>query len=87
LKIASEIRRALGIERVDVVNLATSDDPLLNYNAVFQGNLIFEKDEGLRFELERKVMQEYEDTKHLRETQAELLKQRIREGTFGKVPR
>jgi len=86
LKIAAKIGRLLKINRVDVVNLETINSPLLKYNAVFGSKPILVKDQKFRFNLERKIMQEYEDTKYLREIQYYYLKKHIQNGTFGKAP-
>jgi len=86
LEIAGEIRRILEINRVDVVNLATTNNPLLKHNVVFKGRPILIKDSKARFVLEKKIMQEYEDTEHLRMVQYYYLKKHIKEGAFGRAP-
>lgn len=86
LEIASEIGNIMKIERVDVINLETASGPLLKRNAVFGGKIILGEKAKIRFNLERKIMQEYEDTKYLREVQYYYLRKHIREGSFGKAP-
>lgn len=83
LKIAGEIGRVMKIDGVDVVNLATVRNPLLKHNAVFEGEAVFEKDKNIRFITEKITRQEYEDTRHLRETSYKILNSQIKEGTFG----
>lgn len=83
LKIAGEIGRVMKIDRVDVINLATVRNPLLKYNAVFEGKTIFVKDPNIRFITEQITRQEYEDTEYLRETSYKILNSHIKEGTFG----
>ena len=84
LKLSSQIGSFFKINRVDIINLGTVNSPLLKHNAVFRGKIIFGEDSRNRFELEKRIMQEYEDTKHLRETQYYYLEKHIKEGVFGK---
>jgi len=86
LHLGVEIEKLLRLERVDVVNLGSAESPLLKYNAVFGGKLIFCQDSKKKFETEIKIMKEYEDTKYLRHTQYYFLHKRIKEGKFGKLP-
>lgn len=84
-KIAFKAGKIFKINKVDIINLATVNNPLLKYNAVFGGKPILIKNKKVRFDLEKEVMQEYEDTKYLRETQFRLMIKRIKEGTFAKA--
>jgi uncharacterized protein len=84
LRLAGEIRNVFEIDRADVVNLKTNTSPLLKYNAVFTGKLIFGKDRKKQFELESGIMKEHEDTEHLRAVQSYYLHKHIKEGTFEK---
>lgn len=84
--IAREAGKIINIRRVDVVNLLTAKSPLLKYNAVFGGIAIYVKNERMRFTLERKIMQEFEDTEYLRNIQFSLLRRRIKKGNLGKAP-
>lgn len=86
LHLAGEIGSLFKTNRVDVINLKTVRSPLLKHNAVFEGQAIFVKDKELQFEIETKIMKEYEDTKHLRKVAYEILERHVREGTFGKAP-
>jgi len=82
LEIAREICSLLTIDRTDVINLLYAQDPLLKHNAVFSGKLLFAKDTKFRFALEKKIMQEYEDTQHLRETSYKIIQNHIKAGTL-----
>lgn len=84
LHLATMIGRLFKIDRVDIINLETAESPLLKHEAVFGGSLIFAKDKKVRLGIENQIMKEYEDTKHLRETQNEIMRRQIKEGTFGK---
>ena len=83
LNIAGEIGSLFKINRVDVINLATVNNPLLKHNAVFGGEVIFSTDQKIKFAVERKIMMEYEDTKQLRETAYSILRRQIKDGRFG----
>jgi len=85
MKLAGEIRNILKINRVDIVNLATTINPLLKHNIIFSGTVILEKEPKVRQTIERKIVQEYEDTNYLRETSFKIMRRQIKEGTFGKV--
>lgn len=66
MSLSSEISRALKVPDADVINLKTVSGPLIKYNAVFDGELILEKDSELRFAIECSIVREYEDTRSLR---------------------
>jgi predicted nucleotidyltransferase len=74
LKLAGDIGRIVEQNRVDVVNLVTEHSPLLKHRAVFYGVPILVLDEKFRFDIEKKIRQEYEDTEHLRSVQYAHLK-------------
>ena len=84
LSLATEIGKLLKVDRVDIVNLKTVKNPLLQHDIIFEGKPILVEDEKLRFEIENQIMKEYEDTKHLREVQNRIMREQIKEGTFGK---
>lgn len=84
LKLSSRMGSLFKINRVDVINLKTVNSPLLKHNAVFEGKIIFGENSKNRFELEKRIMQEYEDTKHLRSIQNKIMNEQIRIGAFGK---
>jgi len=84
IKIAGDVRRLLEIDRVDVINLNTAISPLLKHRAVIRGYRVLEFDQSTRIELEKSVLQEYEDTEYLREVQRRIMYNQIKKGTFGK---
>ena len=83
LKLASEIDRALGVYKTEVICLNESP-PLLKHEAVFRGILIFAKDFDSKREFELRVLQEFEDFKYHLETANEIMRKQIKMGTFGK---
>ena len=84
LNLALEIGDLFKVDRVDIINLKTVNDPLLKHSAVFKGKAIFVKDKKLKFRLESQIMKAYEDTKYLREVAYKILAEHVRKGTFGK---
>lgn len=83
IALSANISEILHIDTVDLINLKTVVSPVLKHNVVFEGKLLFAKDEKKLFQLQKEVLQEFEDTKHLRQVQYEYLKKHIKEGTFG----
>lgn len=83
LAIASNVGRLLSIDRVDVVNVATVADPLIRHRAVFLGIPVLVDSSQHRYQLERDILQEYEDTQYLRENVFRLMRGRLQDGTFG----
>jgi predicted nucleotidyltransferase len=84
LQLSRALRNLLQNDKIDLVDLASTDDPLLRYRAVLDGKLLYAEAEKPRFVLEDSVMKEYEDTRYLRAVQAKYLYRHIREGQFGK---
>lgn len=84
-EIRSGLLRVLDVQGIDVLNLVTTQDPLLKHNAIFSGQRLVDADQQKRFLLERNSMYEYEDTRHLRETQFQLMKERLEEGRFATI--
>lgn len=84
LRLSYEIGKLTEMDRVDVVDLEAVRNPLLKHDAALEGKVIFSKDKEFQREFEFRILQEYEDTKHLRETQYAIMRRHIREGTFGK---
>jgi predicted nucleotidyltransferase len=80
------IGRALSVSRVDVVNLQTARSPVLKHRAVFYGEPIFVKDKKLQFYIEKRILEEFEDTKYLRSVTGAILERQIREGKIGNAP-
>lgn len=83
LTLAKDIGRFLETNRVDIINLETSHNPLLKYHAVFSGTLLFANDPSVRRRAERRILSEYEDTRHLRNISSAILHRQIKEGRFG----
>lgn len=79
-----ELQQLLATDQIDLIDLSEVNSPLLKHRAVFFGQCLFCDDELLRFATEHRIMQEYEDTCYLRNTQMRLMRQRLRQGTFGK---
>lgn len=73
LAIASDVGKLLAVDRVDVVNLETVSSPVLRHRATLRGQAVLVTDETARFCLERSILQEYEDTQHLRAVQRSIL--------------
>ncbi len=73
----------LHTDQLDVIDLSNTVDPLLKHQAVFSGECLYMADNQSRFQLERMIMQEFEDTRNLRNTQYRLMQQRLTAGTFG----
>ena len=70
-----KICETLSTQRLDLVNLETAS-PLLRFEVVRTGSLIFKKDDSLENHFELSVIREYRDTAHLRRSQARILKER-----------
>lgn len=84
LKLAGELGRFFETDKIDLVNFERASSPVLKHNIVFLGKVIFAGDVKKRFEIQRKTLCEYEDTKHLRSTQYAIMRKHIQEGTFGR---
>mgnify|MGYP001585612594 CR=1 FL=1 len=85
LAIASEIEQKFKVRNADVINLNQQKNPVLRYEIVLEGKPIFAKDYSAQARLTRSVLREYEDTKYLRETAYQILREQIRSGQFGRV--
>lgn len=70
-----KICETLSTQRVDLVNLKTAS-PLLRFEVLRTGSLIFKKNESVENGFELSVIREYRDTAHLRKVQAGILKDR-----------
>lgn len=60
IELTTELGRFLKTDDVDVVILNKSESPLLNYNVIAEGKLIFER-EGYRTLVEPKILSQYFD--------------------------
>jgi len=76
-KIASEISDLCGTNTADIINVQKVSGPLIKYNAVFSGELLFSNDDNTRFEVERAIVREYEDTKYLRKIASSILREEL----------
>jgi predicted nucleotidyltransferase len=70
-----KICEILTTQRLDLVNLKTAS-PLLRFEVLRTGSLIFKKDDSVENGFELSVMREYRDTAILRKVQAGVLKER-----------
>jgi predicted nucleotidyltransferase len=70
-----KICEILSTQRVDLVNLKTAS-PLLRFEVLSSGSLIFKKDYSVENSFELSVIREYRDTAHLRTSQARMLEER-----------
>jgi len=86
MKLSFDITRELGVVDTDVIDLKTARGPLIKYQAIFGGELILDVDSDARFALERMIVREYEDTKELRRIRDNVLRQELKDGSFGKLP-
>jgi predicted nucleotidyltransferase len=84
LKLASEIDKALGVYKTEIVCLNEAP-PLLKHRAVFYGILIFVSDSKLKRNFELRVLEEYEDFNYYLERSYGVMKKHLKEGTFGKA--
>lgn len=67
---------------VDLV-LLNQAAPLLCYEVIREGRLLFAKDEPIRIAFEQRVLQEYLDTAYLRRVQYQALLARLEDGALG----
>jgi predicted nucleotidyltransferase len=70
-----KICEILSTQRVDLVNLKTAS-PILRFEVLSTGSLIFKKDEPVENSFELSAIREYRDTAHLRKSQARMLEER-----------
>lgn len=59
-KLADEISRALGTDKVDIVILNLTDSPELKYNVIKEGELIFQRD-PFKVLVEPRILNDYFD--------------------------
>lgn len=84
IALSSKLESALGEKQVDVVNLKKARSPLLKLNVIAEGEPIFVRDNALRFRTEREIVREYEDARFLHDIAASIMKEQLKDGTFGK---
>lgn len=83
LTLIDALSRLLGTDNVDVVILNEAP-PLLAYEALRSGVLLYCTDENARVEFQVHTLRLYEDTAPLRQLLATAMAERIKAGTFGK---
>ncbi len=83
LELIGELGQLFRTDHVDLVVLNEAP-PLLAYEVLQGGSLLYCPDDAERVEFQVRTLREYEDTEPLRRFLSETLEQRIREGSFGK---
>lgn len=77
LDLYPDLVRALGTDRLDLVDLATAP-PLLRFQVVRDGVVLFREGEEVENEFELAAIREYRDTRHHRAIQDAYLRERAR---------
>jgi len=85
LDLIAAAEAALGTAEIDLIML-NGAPPLLRQRALSDGVRLVERDRDERVRLETRAILDYCDTAPLRAQQGRALRQRIREGTFGRRP-
>ena len=83
IKISMEIDRILKTGKTEVICL-NQVPPLLKYEAVYKGNIIYCSDTDVKRDFEFRTLQEYEDFKYHLENSYKIMEGQIKNGTFGK---
>ena len=83
LNLTTQLMNLLNFDKIDLVILNQSP-PLLCYQAVLKGKILYIQNKEKRTDFELKVLREYEDTKFLRKIQSHYLKEKTRLGFFGR---
>lgn len=83
LTLIGALSRLFRTDNVDVAILNEAS-PLLCYNVLRDGVLLYCADESARVAFQVRALRTYEDTAPLRRMLAEAMERRIRAGTFGK---
>ena len=83
LTLIDALSRLLGTDNVDVVILNEAS-PLLAYEVLRSGVLLYCTDDNARVEFQVCTLRTYEDTAPLRQILATAMAERIKAGTFGK---
>lgn len=84
LKLLSGLKQILNTETVDLTILNTAS-PVLKKEATLLGQEIYSQDQHTRFQFEQKTLQEYEDTRLLRQIFYRAMTDRINQNTFGNL--
>ncbi|KKS93524.1 MAG: hypothetical protein A3H59_02465 [Candidatus Jacksonbacteria bacterium RIFCSPLOWO2_02_FULL_43_9] len=80
-----EVSSAIGKDRIDVVNIATCDSPLLKQQAILLGIPIVVRNNLLKMHYQQAILREYEDTKYLRTVQYRMMQNHLKHDTFGNI--
>jgi len=80
IDLSNKVIQLLHTDRVDVVDLKTAS-PLLKYSAAKNGNVLYEKKDGMFQEFLSLAFRMYVDTKKLREVRKNLIRDYIQENT------
>lgn len=80
LRLIEHISKSIGVLKVDLIVL-NSATPLLNHQVVKTG-VVVKENKRYRIGFEMRSLQEYLDTKHLRNTQLSYMRQHLKEGTY-----
>ena len=83
LALTGELSRLLKTDRVDLAVLNEAP-PLLAFEVLRNGRLLYCASEDDRVEFQVKTVREYEDTAPLRKLLAEAMEERVRAGAFGR---
>jgi len=83
-EVGAELSVAFGADAVDVIILNMVRDFVLKKEVVLLGECLYTRDILSRYRVEQSVLQEYEDTRHLRNVQETILRGQIRAGVLGK---
>ena len=83
LTLLGALSHLFGTDNVDVVVLNEAS-PLLAYEVLRHGVLLYCSDENTRVEFQVRALCAYEDTAPLRHLLAEAMVERLKSGTFGK---
>lgn len=85
MKIMDEVGDLFKIDAVDVISVADATDPLIKYVALSSGELVLERDKKARVFVEKRIVRDYEDTRELRRIGRMVMRNQLRDGTFGKM--
>lgn len=83
LSLITDLRKLLDFDYVDL-SLLNDAAPLLKFEVVQNGELVFVTDDEIRCDFEVRARQEYFDIQPLLELQYEYMLQRIKEGDFAR---
>jgi predicted nucleotidyltransferase len=82
--IRHEVWDALGTERVDIVNLA-STSTAMKFEIIRTGRLIYKMNSDVENRFEAAVLREYKDRAYPRRRQGEVLRERMRSWSLGRM--